>query len=74
MFKTYIALHPVMDMHFGSVLNQSLARIKENHVLTLLFISDLGAHGEAVNNRSVETFVGNSVFGTATTELHTVSI
>ncbi|XP_073258615.1 protein strawberry notch homolog 1-like isoform X3 [Porites lutea] len=37
-------------------------------------ILDLGAHGEAVNNRSVETFVGNSVFGTATTELHTVSV
>lgn len=61
-------------MHFGSVLNQSLARIKETHVLTLLFISDLGAHDEAVNNISVETFVGNSAFGTATTELHTVSI
>lgn len=38
-----------------------------------LFVSDLGAHGEAVNNLSVQTFVGNSVFGTATTELHTVS-
>lgn len=37
-------------------------------------ILDLGAHGEAVNNLSVQTFVGNSVFGTATTELHTVSV
>ena len=38
-----------------------------------LFRLDLGAHGEAVNDVSVQTFAGNSVFGTATTELHTVS-
>lgn len=37
-------------------------------------ILDLGAHGEAVNNLSVQTFVGNSLFGTATTELHTVGV
>lgn len=37
-------------------------------------ILDLGAHGEAVHNLSVQTFFGNSVFGTATTELHTVSV
>jgi len=37
-------------------------------------ILDLGAHGEAVNDVSVQTFAGNSIFGTATTELHTVSV
>ncbi|KAJ7378733.1 Protein strawberry notch 1 [Desmophyllum pertusum] len=37
-------------------------------------ILDLGAQGEAVSNLSVQTFVGNSTFGTATTELHTVSV
>lgn len=37
-------------------------------------ILDLGANGEAVNNLSVQTFMGNSTFGTATTELHTVSV
>ena len=36
-------------------------------------LSDLGAHGEAVNDVSVKTFAGNSAFGTATTELHSVS-
>ena len=41
--------------------------------LTLLIVSDLGGNGEAVNNLSVQTFAGNSTFGTATTELHTVS-
>lgn len=38
-----------------------------------VFFSDLGAHGEAVTNLSVQTFAGNSTMGTATTELHTVS-
>ncbi|XP_015780901.1 PREDICTED: protein strawberry notch homolog 1-like [Acropora digitifera] len=38
------------------------------------FLLDLGAHGEAVNDVSVQTFAGNSIFGTATTELHTVSV
>ena len=38
-----------------------------------LCLLDLGAHGEAVNDVSVQTFAGNSIFGTATTELHTVS-
>ena len=34
---------------------------------------DLSPHGEAVNDVSVPAFPGNSVFGTATNELHTVS-
>ena len=34
---------------------------------------DLSPHGEAVNDVSVQAFPGNSVFGTATNELHTVS-
>lgn len=37
-------------------------------------ILDLGAHGEAVTNLSVQTFAGNSTMGTATTELHTISV
>ena len=36
-------------------------------------LSDLGAHGEAVKDVSVQTFAGNSAFGTATIELHSVS-
>ncbi|KAK2547875.1 Protein strawberry notch-like protein 1 [Acropora cervicornis] len=32
---------------------------------------DLSPHGEAVNDVSVQAFPGNSVFGTATNELHT---
>ena len=37
-----------------------------------LCLLDLGAHEEAVNDVSVQTFAGNSVFGTAATELHAV--
>ncbi|XP_015769828.1 PREDICTED: protein strawberry notch-like isoform X3 [Acropora digitifera] len=36
--------------------------------------TELGAHGEAVNDVRVQAFAGNSVFGTATTELHTVNV
>ena len=42
-------------------------------IMWSFFFSDLGAHGEAVTNLSVQTFAGNSTMGTATTELHTVS-
>ena len=35
--------------------------------------SDLGSHGEEVNELSVQTFVGSATSGTSTTELHTVS-
>ncbi|XP_044169513.1 protein strawberry notch-like [Acropora millepora] len=35
--------------------------------------TDLGAHGEAVNDVRVQAFAGNSVFGTST-ELHTVNV
>ena len=41
--------------------------------MVVFFFPDLGAHGEAVTNLSVQTFAGNSTMGTATTELHTVS-
>jgi len=37
------------------------------------FLLDLSSHGEAVNDVSVQAFPGNSVFGTATNELHTCS-
>ncbi|XP_015747705.1 PREDICTED: protein strawberry notch homolog 1-like isoform X1 [Acropora digitifera] len=37
------------------------------------FLQDLSAHGEAVNNVSIQAFPGNSVSGTATNELHTCS-
>ncbi|XP_048582469.1 protein strawberry notch homolog 1-like [Nematostella vectensis] len=37
-------------------------------------ILDLGSHGEEVNELSVQTFAGVKSSGTATTELHTVSV
>ncbi|KXJ14796.1 protein strawberry notch homolog 1 [Exaiptasia diaphana] len=37
-------------------------------------ILDLGSQGEEVTELSVQTFVGSKTIGTATTELHTVSV
>ena len=42
-------------------------------IIGALCLLDLSAHGEAVNNVSIQAFPGNSVSGTATNELHTVS-
>ncbi|XP_015769819.1 PREDICTED: uncharacterized protein LOC107348312 [Acropora digitifera] len=39
---------------------------------TVMSAHDLSPHGEAVNDVSVQAFPGNSVFGTATNELHTI--